>query len=61
MKPLAVSVEEFCKITSLGRTSAFQLIREGRIEVRRVHRRTLVLMSSIEALLQLDPDGGSTK
>lgn len=53
MKPLAVTVEEFCQITSLGRTTAFQLIREGRLEVRRVRRRTLVLMCSIEALLEL--------
>lgn len=54
MKPLAVTVEEFCQITSLGRTTAFQLIREGRIEVRRVRRRTLVLMRSIDALLELN-------
>lgn len=60
MKPLAVSVEEFCRITSLGRTNCFQLIRDKKLEVRRIGSRTLVLLSSIEALLQLDPADGST-
>jgi hypothetical protein len=51
--PIAVSIKEFCRLTSLGRTSAFKLASEGRIEVRRVSGRTLVLMRSIESLLDL--------
>jgi hypothetical protein len=53
MKPLAVSIREFCRITSLGRTSCFQLIRENKIEARRVLGRTLILTRSVEALLEL--------
>ena len=53
-KPLAVSIKRFCELTSLGRTTAFQLARDGRIEVRRVGSRTLILMRSVEALLGLD-------
>ena len=54
VKPLAVSVDEFCRLTSIGRTTAFALIRDKRLEVRRIGGRTLVLMRSIEALLELN-------
>ena len=46
-KPLAVSIPECSRLTSLGRTLIFQLIAEGRLEARRVERRTLVLMRSL--------------
>ena len=52
--PLAVSVRECCELTSLSRTTCFELIRENRLEVRRIGRRTLVLMRSINSLLGLD-------
>ena len=57
LAPLAVSVDEFCRLTSLKRTSAFKLIGEGRLEARHVLGRTVVLMRSIEALLQLERRG----
>lgn len=56
---LAVSVSDFCSMTSLGRTLAFQLIREKRVEVRRVNGRTLILMRSVHALLELSREVGS--
>lgn len=55
--PLAVSITEFCRLTSLGRTTAFQLARDQRIEVRHVGSRTLVLMRSIEKLLGIAETG----
>ena len=58
VKPLAVSMREFCRLTSLGRTLAFSLAREQRIETRRINGRTLVLMRSIEALLELNEKRG---
>lgn len=51
--PLAVSVKQFCSLTSLGRTTAFKLISEGKIETLAVRGRTLILWRSIEALLGL--------
>lgn len=57
--PLAVSVADFCRLTSLKKTSAYQLIRENKVEVRRLGGRTLVLMRSIEALLGLTKEHGS--
>ena len=50
-KPLAVSVREFCRLSSLGRSTAFKLINEGRLEVIRIGGRTLVLTRSIDELL----------
>lgn len=49
--PLAVSIAECCRYTSFGRTKVYQLIRDGRLKASRVDRRTLVLMSSIRALI----------
>jgi excisionase family DNA binding protein len=56
--PLAVSVKECCKLTSLSRTTCFQLIREKELEVRRIGGRTLVLMRSIHALLGINEHSG---
>lgn len=58
-RPLAVTIKEFCRLVSLGRTTAFALARDRKIEVRHVAGRTLVLTRSIDALLELsDPDRG---
>lgn len=56
-KPLAISIKQFCQLTSLGRTSAFKLILEKKLETLAVGRRTLVLWRSVEALLGLDSEG----
>lgn len=56
-KPLAVSIKQFCELSALGRTTTFKLINEGRLEVRHVCGRTLILMRSIEALLEMDRRG----
>lgn len=52
--PLTISVDEFCRLTSLKRSSAFVLIRQGRIETRKVNRRTLITMRSVRAMLGID-------
>lgn len=54
--PVAISVREFCRLSSLGRTSTFKLIREGQLECRRIGSRTVILMRSVEALLDLSSD-----
>ena len=35
LAPLAYSVSEACKVSSFGRTYLYQLINEGRLEVRK--------------------------
>jgi excisionase family DNA binding protein len=49
---LAVPVDDACTITGLSHSSIYELIRDGRLTSVMIGRRRLVLMRSIEALLQ---------
>ena len=49
--PLTYSVREACRVTSLGRTRLYQLIGEGRLEVRKIGKRTLIPAASLRALV----------
>lgn len=51
-EPLAYSVGEACRVTSLGRTRLYQLISEGRLEVRKIGKRTLIPAASLRALIE---------
>lgn len=48
---LMVSIAETCEMLSLGRTTIYKLIGEGRLEVVKVGSRTLVRLSSIRELV----------
>jgi hypothetical protein len=50
MKPLAVTVNTACTLSGLGPTKVWGLIKEGRLEVVRIDRRTLVKFASLERL-----------
>lgn len=52
LAPLAYSISEACKVSSIGRTSLYQLINEGRLEVRKVGKRTLITARSLRALIE---------
>jgi excisionase family DNA binding protein len=51
MEAIAASINETAKALSLGRTSIYALIREGRLETVKLGRRTLVKVDSIRRLL----------
>jgi excisionase family DNA binding protein len=51
MEALAASINETARALSLGRTSVYALIREGRLETVKLGRRTLVKVASIRRLL----------
>lgn len=51
LAPLAYSVDEAMRITSLGRTAIYQLIGEGRLKTRLLGRRRLVMADSLRALI----------
>jgi len=55
-KPLAVSVEDASRLTSLGRSTVAELISQGKLKTVAIGRRRVVLYASIEALLQIDHD-----
>ena len=50
-EPLAYSVNEACRVSSLGRTRLYQLIGEGRLEARKIGKRTLIPAASLRALI----------
>lgn len=49
--PLAYSIKEACRVSSLGRTRVYALINEGRLESRKLGRRTLIPADSLRALI----------
>lgn len=51
LEPLAYSVNEACRLSSLGRTRLYELIGEGRLEMRKIGKRTLIPAASLRALI----------
>jgi len=51
LKLLTITVATACKITGLGNTTVWGLIRDGRLETVRIGRRTLIIFRSLEALV----------
>ena len=52
MQPIATSINDAAKALSLGRTSIYALIREGRLETFKLGRRTLIKVDSVRRLLE---------
>lgn len=50
-EPITYSINDACKVSGLGRTYLYQLIGEGRLESRKVGKRTLIPAESLRALL----------
>jgi excisionase family DNA binding protein len=50
-EPIAYSINDACKAVGLGRTYLYQMISEGRLEVRKVGKRTLIPASSLRRLI----------
>jgi excisionase family DNA binding protein len=56
LKPLAVTVPTARKITGLGNTTIWQLIKDGKLKTVSVGRRRLIVYASLEQLLSLETD-----
>lgn len=52
MSPIMLRIADACRITGIGRSKFYELIKAGEIEVIKVGAITLVRMTSIHALLQ---------
>lgn len=48
---LTVPISVFCEVVGIGRSTAFDLIRRGEIDVVRIGRKTLITTDSIQRLL----------
>lgn len=51
MEPLALSINDTAKMLSMGRTSIYAMIADGRLETFKLGRRTLVKAASIRRLV----------
>ena len=51
-EPLAYSVADAIRVSSIKKTRLYQLIKEGRLEARKVGKRTLIPAASLRALIE---------
>jgi excisionase family DNA binding protein len=52
LEPLAYSVADACRVSSIGRTRLYSLIAEGRLATRKIGKRTLIPAASLRALIE---------
>jgi len=52
LAPVAYSMSDACRVLSIGRTSLYRLVKEGRIETRKIGTRTLIPAASLRALVE---------
>ena len=50
-RPLAVGIDEACQLLSIGKTKFYQLIGDGRIQVARIDKRSLIRVADLEQFL----------
>ncbi len=50
-EPLAYSVAEAIRVSSIKKTRLYALIKEGRLEARKIGKRTIIPASSLRALI----------
>jgi hypothetical protein len=53
--PAAMDMNRFCRWASVGRTKAYDEIKAGRLRVRKIGSKTVVLLSDAEQWLQALP------
>ena len=49
--PLAYSIKEACRVSSIGKTRLYQLIKANKLKATRVGRRTLIPAESLCSLI----------
>nr|WP_316651405.1 helix-turn-helix domain-containing protein [uncultured Gellertiella sp.] len=59
MQKVAVTIPEATAMSGLGRTFLYKLFNEGKLTPRKAGKRTLILVSELEAYLNNLPKGGA--
>lgn len=49
--PIAYSVRDACRVSSIGRTRLYALIKAGKLDARKIGKRTLIPAASLHALI----------
>ena len=52
LEPLAYSIADAIRVSSIGKTRLYALIKEGRLEARKIGKRTLIPANSLRALIE---------
>ena len=59
-QPRALSVEQFCELYNIGKTTAYAQIREGRLRLRKIGKRSVIAVEDAEIwfrdLRTVDPE-----
>ncbi len=55
---LAYTVAEAARVSNVGRTTLYELIRDGRLEARKLGTKTLIPADALRALLATLPKAG---
>ena len=50
-KPISVTISEACRVSGLGRSSIYELIKQQKLKTTAIGRRRLVLFESLEHLI----------
>jgi excisionase family DNA binding protein len=58
MNPSAYSIDEFCKRYGIGRTTVYAEIKDKRLKVRKVRRRTIITAEAADDWLRALPEVG---
>ncbi len=56
---IALTIQDFCQFYGVGRTFAFQEIKEGRLRTKKAGQRTLILRADADSWVNSLPDGKS--
>ena len=56
-----MSIETFCRWAAIGRSLAYEKMKAGRLETRKVGRRTVITYAAAEAWLHDLPSNSDTK
>lgn len=51
-EPIAYSIADAVRVSSIGRTRLYALINEGRLEARKIGKRTLIPAASLRRLIE---------
>lgn len=57
-RPLAVRIREACRLTGIGRSKLYELIRAGEIGTFKVGAMTLIAMTELERFLAVQMNSG---